>query len=73
MNKGNVIFRMLLLQQGRTQIGMAQDLRIPESELSRIVNGYREPSDELKQRLASYLNTEVVVLFPSDENHEKEV
>lgn len=70
--KRTIRIKTLLLQQELTQIGMAHDLDIAESDLSKIINGYREPSDELKQKLSSYLNTEVGVLFPLDEDHEKE-
>ena len=54
--------KTLLMQQGLTQISVAHHLGMSESDLSKIVNGYREPSDELKHKLSSYLNTEVGIL-----------
>lgn len=56
--------KTLLLQKGLTQIGMAHDLGIAESELSKIINGYRQPSETLKMRIASYLGADIGVIFP---------
>jgi len=56
--------KTLLLQQERTQISMARDLGIAESELSKIINGYRKPSEALKNQIASYLGADIGVIFP---------
>ncbi len=48
--------------EGR-QIAVAKKARIDPTKLSKILNGWREPSDDEKLRLAIVLNREVEEIF----------
>jgi transcriptional regulator with XRE-family HTH domain len=45
---------------------MAQEMKLHEAVLSRIINGYREPSAEQRRKIASYLGADENWLFARD-------
>jgi transcriptional regulator with XRE-family HTH domain len=55
--------KLQLFKSGMRQNRLAQCLGVDESILSKIVNGYREPSRELRARIASLLGSEEEWLF----------
>jgi len=66
-------FKLLLMEKGLTQIGIAHALGISECELSKVVNGHREPTDEVKGKLSKYLNTNAEYLFGNTDKDRKEL
>ena len=63
------MFTNLKLLLWRTRIHqnrMAKEVEIDEGLLSRIINGYREPTTEQKQKIARYLEVEEEWLFARD-------
>ncbi len=48
---------------GIRQNRLARVLEIDETVLSKVVNGFREPSDELRRRIALALDTDAAWLF----------
>ena len=60
--------KLYLWQSRFRQNRLAKMLDMDEATLSRIVNGYREPSDELRRNIAEILNCDVHWLFePADD------
>ena len=59
--------KLQIWKAGLRQNRLAKSLHIDESAFSRIVNGYREPSAELRQALAELLQCDVHWLFESQE------
>ena len=60
------VYANLKLQMWRTglrQNRLAQMLNIDETNLSRIVNGFRKPGPELKERIAAVLQSDQEWLF----------
>ena len=55
--------KLQLWKSGIRQQQLARMLDIHESLLSKVVNGFREPSPELRHRIANALQCEVVWLF----------
>ena len=55
--------KLQIFKQGIRQNQMARELKFCESQLSKIINGYREPSDDERKLLAHYLNVEEGWLF----------
>lgn len=55
--------KLQLFKSGMRQNRLAQCLGMDESILSKIVNGFREPSGELRARIASLLQSEEEWLF----------
>jgi transcriptional regulator with XRE-family HTH domain len=58
--------KLVLWRSGIHQNRMAQDMQMNEAILSRIINGYREPTPEQRAQIASYLNAEEQWLFARD-------
>jgi transcriptional regulator with XRE-family HTH domain len=52
-------------QSGIHQNRLAREIDIDETLLSRIVNGYREPSAETRSRIAQFFNVDEEWLFAS--------
>ena len=48
---------------------LAKMLHMDETMLSRVVNGFREPSEEVRQRIATVLECDVSWLFERQEEH----
>ncbi|HEY7209261.1 MAG TPA: helix-turn-helix transcriptional regulator [Bryobacteraceae bacterium] len=64
--KGKPVYPNLKLQMWRTglrQNRLARMLNIDETNLSRIVNGFRKPGPELKERIAALLASDQEWLF----------
>jgi len=64
------VYSNLKLQIWRTgthQNRLAKILQIDETTLSRIVNGYREPSTELREKIAALLHCDQTWLFERTE------
>jgi transcriptional regulator with XRE-family HTH domain len=58
--------KLLLWRSRIHQNKMAQEMQVDEAVLSRIINGYREPSPELRRRIAEYLSADEEWLFTQD-------
>jgi len=59
----NLQVKSALWKQGIKQIDMALDIRIDPSRISKIINGKEEPSYEIKEAIADYLEMEISELF----------
>jgi transcriptional regulator with XRE-family HTH domain len=55
--------KLQLWKTGIRQNRLAKILGVDETILSKIVNGFREPSPQLRQRIAALLQTDVDWLF----------
>jgi transcriptional regulator with XRE-family HTH domain len=66
MHIGQII-RMLRIQRGLTQEQLALEAQVATSNVSRIENGLRQPSQDLLQRLAEALKTSVSLIYTIQE------
>ncbi len=55
--------KLQIFKLGIHQNHIARALRIDESILSKIIHGYREPSEAQRKQLADFLKVEVTWLF----------
>jgi transcriptional regulator with XRE-family HTH domain len=55
--------KLQIFKQGVHQNHIARALRIDESVLSKIIHGYREPSEGQRKQLADFLRVEETWLF----------
>jgi transcriptional regulator with XRE-family HTH domain len=55
--------KLQLWKSGIRQNRLAKMLEIDETVLSKVVNGFREPTADLRQRIALVLDTDVEWLF----------
>jgi len=60
--------RIQLWKAGIRQNRLAKMLEMDESLLSRIVNGYRQPSTEFRQKISAILDSDELWLFQTTEN-----
>jgi len=60
--------KLQLWKTGVRQNRLAQMLVMDETALSKIVNGYREPSPELQERIAKLLECDAAWLFERTDN-----
>lgn len=51
---------------GMRQNRLARELKVDETVLSKVINGYREPSPELRASLAQFFNKDEGWLFQAD-------
>ena len=58
--------KLLLWRSRIHQNKMAQEMQVDEAVLSRIINGYREPTPELRRKIAQYLGADEDWLFTQD-------
>ncbi len=58
--------KLQLWKRGIRQNRLAKELNVDETTLSRIVNGFREPSPELKRRISLFLDCDASWLFHSE-------
>ncbi len=58
--------KLLIWQSRIHQNRMAQDMELDEAILSRIINGYREPTPEQRRKIARYLDADEDWLFTRD-------
>jgi transcriptional regulator with XRE-family HTH domain len=59
--------KLQIWRTGTHQNRLAKMLQVDESMLSRIVNGYREPSIELREKMAALLHCDQAWLFERTE------
>ena len=59
--------KLQIWKTGIRQNRLAKMLQVDETLLSRIVNGYREPSSELRQSIAALLHCDQTWLFEAVE------
>jgi transcriptional regulator with XRE-family HTH domain len=60
----NLALKIAILESGFSQLEVAKAADIPESRLSHLVNGHREPSDAEARILARVLKRKPKQLFP---------
>jgi len=60
--------KLQIFKLGIRQNQIAKDLKFCESQLSKIIHGYREPSADERKLLAVYLNVDELWLFERHEN-----
>ena len=58
--------KLILWRSRIHQNRMAQEMQIDEAVLSRIINGYREPTTDQRGKIARYLNADEEWLFTRD-------
>ena len=61
-----VNLKICLWQSGLRQNRLAQALQMDEALLSRIINGYRQPTPEQRTRIAEFLHRHETWLFARD-------
>lgn len=61
----NLELRIAILQSVRTQTRLAAVTGIPEWRLSKIVNGWQQPTIDEQQRISTALGVERTLLFHS--------
>jgi len=66
----NIKLKVTLIEKGETQYRLAQVLKCDPAIISRIVNGWINPPDEVKQRIAIFLGKPVAELFQGSKNHQ---
>jgi transcriptional regulator with XRE-family HTH domain len=59
--------KLQLWRSGIRQNRLAKTLGVDETLFSKIVNGFREPSSDLRQRIATALECDAAWLFASSE------
>jgi transcriptional regulator with XRE-family HTH domain len=65
--------KLQLWRTGLRQNRLARILNMDETLLSRIMNGFRQPTDELKGRIAEVLQSDQEWLFEADYHGEEGV
>jgi transcriptional regulator with XRE-family HTH domain len=60
--------KLQIFKLGIRQNQIAKDLKLCESQLSKIIHGYREPSPDERKLLAGYLSVDESWLFERYEN-----
>jgi transcriptional regulator with XRE-family HTH domain len=58
--------KLLLWRSGIHQNRIAQETQVDEALLSRIINGYREPTPQQRRKIAQYLGADEDWLFSRD-------
>ena len=58
--------KLLIWRSRIHQNRMAQEMQMDEAVLSRIINGYREPTTEQRRKIALYLEADEDWLFARD-------
>jgi DNA-binding XRE family transcriptional regulator len=59
----NLELKMQILRSGKRQVALAHEIGIAEPKMSKIVNGWIDPKNDLKQRIAEALNCEPQQIF----------
>jgi len=62
----NLKLKMKILESGKPQIALAREMKIPEPYLSKIVNGWLIPKNEIKDKIAQALNCQIEEIFPEN-------
>jgi len=63
----NYALKLRILQSGKPQIALAKEISISEPYLSKIVNDWIAPKDELKTKIAQALACRVLDIFPGND------
>ncbi len=58
--------KLQIWKSGIRQNRLARELNMDETVLSKIINGYRRPSVQLKARIAKYFQIDEAWLFDTD-------
>lgn len=58
--------KMEIWRSGIRQNRLAREIQVDETVLSKVINGYREPSSELRALLAEYFNKHESWLFETE-------
>lgn len=58
--------KLLIWRSRIHQNAMAQEVEMDEAVLSRIINGFREPTADQRRKIASYLDADEQWLFAPD-------
>jgi transcriptional regulator with XRE-family HTH domain len=59
--------KLQLWKSGIRQNRLAKMLNVDDTLLSKVINGYREPSSQLRTRIANVLECDEIWLFERDE------
>jgi len=59
----NIQLKTKIIKSGKSQVQIASELKIQDSHLSKIVRGWIEPRQELKEKIAKILKCSVSSLF----------
>ncbi len=63
----NIRLKTKILEQGLSQFQVARDVGLTDSNLSKIIHGWVDPTVEVKTRLASVLGCNLEDIFPESE------
>ncbi len=63
----NIRLKTKILEQGLSQLQVARDVGLTDSNLSKIIHGWVDPPVEVKTRLASVLGCNLEEIFPDPE------
>jgi len=61
----NLALKTRILASGKSQISLARKIGISEPQLSKIVGGWVEPSEKLKEKIARALGCGLEEVFPT--------
>jgi transcriptional regulator with XRE-family HTH domain len=64
--------KLQIFKSGIHQNHLGRELGIPDTVLSKIIHGYREPTAEQRQLLATYLRVDEHWLFEKFENQSRQ-
>jgi DNA-binding XRE family transcriptional regulator len=59
----NIKLKVALIEKGETQYRLAQVLKCDPAVVSRISNGWINPSNEVKRKIANFLDRPIAELF----------
>jgi transcriptional regulator with XRE-family HTH domain len=63
----NVRLKSMMLEKGLSGFQLARAIGVSDSQFSRIVRGWIDPSMEIKGKLAGLLDSSVDQIFPEDQ------
>ncbi len=63
----NVESKTRILRSGKPQVALAREIGIGEPYLSRIVQGWVEPTEDIKRKIAKVLGCQIEELFPQED------
>lgn len=66
-NKQNIDLKMELARQKVRQIALSHHVKISESRISLIINGWVKPKLEEKEKIANFLKVNVSDIFRADD------
>jgi transcriptional regulator with XRE-family HTH domain len=63
----NILLKKKILERGLPQIAVARELGVADSYLSKVVNGWVTPKNQLKEKIAHALHCSVEEIFPMEQ------